>query len=163
MRSPHISTKSSPCSPQLEKSPCAAMKTQHSQKKFLFIWERWNDSKRPLVTRKQDWRWISTAEEQQERIWGVMELLDYGGCRLTCICQRILLYITWDVTECLVVTKCQQGLRNWNSLNLLWKNKLLQLLWKVIWHALVKLKIVMSYNTATLLLDKYPDTHRMRA
>ena len=32
MSSPCITTKSSPCSPELEKSPCAAMKTQRSQK-----------------------------------------------------------------------------------------------------------------------------------
>ena len=33
MRSPRTAMKSSPRSPQLEKSPCAAMKTQSSQKK----------------------------------------------------------------------------------------------------------------------------------
>lgn len=62
-------------------------------------------------------------------------------------------YITWDVIECLDVTKYQQGLKNGDALNLLWENKLLQPLWKAIGHALVKMKMVTSYDTAATLLS----------
>lgn len=65
--------------------------------------------------------------------------------------------------ECLDVTKYQQGLKNGDALNLLWENKLLQPLWKAIGHTLVKMKMVMSYDTATTLLDVYPGAHCVRA
>ena len=46
--------------------------------------------------------------------------------------------------------------RNWNSCALLWKRKLVQPLWKMVWWFLKKLNRELPYDPAIPLLGIYP-------